>query len=158
MKIPERLVSDLCISADEFYILVRFISLKDGSVFEYRIGLPGFSKNDNFGLFGDFVINYNNLIQRIFNDCRVEDCQTKKENGHPDFVISNFKGEKTYIEVKRSKERISLSQVLWFIKHANEDMYLMIVDGVKHTTYSIPVAGEIKYDIIETNKLEIFDF
>lgn len=87
----------------------------------------------NFEKFYVKVIDYSALLNFLFDDYIIKDCQViRMERGQPDFTLISKKDKsEIYIEIKRNTDGISAAQLEWYNKHSNAEIYfLFIIDGL----------------------------
>jgi len=79
-----------------------------------------------------FEIDYLWIVQKMFPDHFIIDCQTKngKEKGHPDFIvvhqdIRNLDEDIKFVEFKSKNDALSSEQIKWLYTNKSLNRYLI---------------------------------
>jgi len=110
-------------------------------------------------------ISYIDLLQYIFKEYIIEDCQYCNILGHPDFKIKNDK-EEIYIECKSISDSLRIPQLDWIFNNKDKVIYILVVDNIVQikTDGNININKDIneeevkkKEKILYEEMLEIFN-
>lgn len=82
------------------------------------------------------VLDYKKMLQKIFHECEVIDCQ-RIGRGHPDFKLKpkmpGYKDE-FYIEIKKNTDGIRSNQMQWFLNNTGKELYFLFIDDRENFT------------------------
>jgi len=104
------------------------------------------------------IVNYKKLIEYLFSEYKIVDCQNKREEKrYPDFKLKHKENDNVfYIEVKSDNDGLHSSQAKWIYDNKDKEIWIMYFKKNGKILLDGDIDTYEKYEIIEHPKEDPF--